>query len=138
MMRTRAEVATAAGAMRDHNNNQPPSPGIYPDYPAPVVLIGEDGQREMRDMRWGLPSPNWVTQKAAKERAEKLRAKVKEYDWEELLRMEPASPTSARPNCPLAAMDGSDDPVFTTPVSVQLSLTESRLLRRPTRRWWVQ
>jgi putative SOS response-associated peptidase YedK len=89
MMRARAEVAMAAGAMRDRNNNQPPSPGIYPDYPAPVVLIGEDGQREMRDMRWGLPSPAWVTQKAAKERAEKLRAKGKEYDWEELLRMEP-------------------------------------------------
>jgi len=45
MMRARAEVATAAGAMRDRNNNQPPSPGIYPDYPASVVLIGEDGQR---------------------------------------------------------------------------------------------
>lgn len=89
MMRTRAEAATLAGAMRDRNDNQPPSPGIYPDYPGPVVLVGEDGQREMRDMRWGMPSPAWVTQKAAKERAEKLRAKGKEYDWEELLRMEP-------------------------------------------------
>jgi putative SOS response-associated peptidase YedK len=88
-MRARAEVATAADTMRDRNNNQPPSPGIYPNYPAPVVLIAEDGQREMRDMRWGLPSPAWVTQKAAKERADKLRAKGKEYDWEELLRMEP-------------------------------------------------
>ena len=43
----------------------------------------------MRDMRWGLPSPAWISQKAAKERAEKLRAKGKEYDWTELLRMEP-------------------------------------------------
>jgi hypothetical protein len=42
MMRTRAEAATAAGAMRDRNNNQPPSPAIYPDSPAPVVLTGED------------------------------------------------------------------------------------------------
>ena len=75
--------------MRDRNNNQPPSPGIYPDYPGPVVLMGEDGQREMRDMRWGLPSPAWVVQKAAKERAEKLRAKGKDYDWDELLRLEP-------------------------------------------------
>ena len=41
---------------RPQQQHQPPSPGIYPDYPAPVVLIGEDGQREMRDMRWGLPS----------------------------------------------------------------------------------
>lgn len=38
MMRSRAEVATAAEAMRDRNNNQPPSPGIFPDYPGPVVL----------------------------------------------------------------------------------------------------
>ena len=89
MMRSRAEVASAAEAMRDRNNNQPPSPGIFPDYPGPGGLRGEDGQREMRDMRWGLPSPGWVTQKAAKERAEKLRAKSKEYDWDELLRMEP-------------------------------------------------
>ena len=89
MMRSRAEAATAAGAMRDRNNNQPPSPGIYPDYPGPVVLVGEDGQREMRDMRWGMPSPTWVVQKAAEARAEKLRAKSKEYDWEELLRKEP-------------------------------------------------
>ena len=86
---TRAEAATAAGAMRDRNNNQPPSPGIFPDYPAPVVLVGEDGQREMRDMRWGLPSPSWVTLNAAKARAEKHRAKGKDYDWNEPLRMEP-------------------------------------------------
>ncbi len=66
-----------------------PPPGIYPDYPSPVVLVGEGGQREMRDMRWGLLSPDWVVQKAAKERSEKLRAKGKVYDWEELLRMEP-------------------------------------------------
>ena len=38
MMRSRAEVATAVGAMRDRKDNEPPSPGVYPDYPAPVVL----------------------------------------------------------------------------------------------------
>ncbi len=89
MMRPRAEAAGLVRVMRDRNNNQPPSPDIYPDYAAPVVLVGEDGQREMRDMRWGLPSPAWVVQKAAKERAEKLRAKGKAYDWDELLRLEP-------------------------------------------------
>lgn len=50
IMRSRAEIAAAAGALCHRNNNQPPSSGIYPDYPAPVVLL-EDGQRERRDMR---------------------------------------------------------------------------------------
>ena len=70
MMRTRAEAATAAGAMRDRNNNQPPSPGIYPDYPAPIVLKGEDGQREMRDLRWGMPSSKQALFQLASKRAD--------------------------------------------------------------------
>jgi hypothetical protein len=50
MMHSRAEVATAAEAMRDRNGDQPPSPGLFPDYPGPVVLRGENGRRKMRDM----------------------------------------------------------------------------------------
>ncbi len=41
--------------MIDYNNDQPPMPGIYPDYAAPVVLCGAAGLK-MRDMRWGTPS----------------------------------------------------------------------------------
>jgi 3-hydroxymyristoyl/3-hydroxydecanoyl-(acyl carrier protein) dehydratase len=37
----REEVRKLARAIRDLNNNQPPLPGIFPDYPAPVVNGGE-------------------------------------------------------------------------------------------------
>jgi putative SOS response-associated peptidase YedK len=94
MMKTRAEAARLARAMTDRNDNQPPSSGIYPDYPGPVVLVGEDGQREMRDMRWGMPSSKYALLQAATKRADKLRAKGTEFDFDELLRMEPDKGTT--------------------------------------------
>jgi putative SOS response-associated peptidase YedK len=36
--------------------NLPPMPGVFPDYPAPVVRDGGAG-REMVTMRWGMPPP---------------------------------------------------------------------------------
>ena len=39
----------------DKTGNLPPLPGIYPDYPAPIVRNGSDG-RELVMARWGLPS----------------------------------------------------------------------------------
>jgi len=36
--------------------NLPPMPGVFPDYPAPVVR-NADGEREMTMMRWGMPPP---------------------------------------------------------------------------------
>lgn len=85
----RAEAAALAFALRDRNNNQPPRPGIYPDHAAPVVVVGEGGQREMRDMRWGMPTSKKVLLEAAGKRADKLRAKGTEFDFNELLRLEP-------------------------------------------------
>src|ERR1700721_880872 len=36
--------------------NLPPMPGVFPDYPAPVVRnVGVD--RELTMMRWGMPPP---------------------------------------------------------------------------------
>jgi hypothetical protein len=36
--------------------NLPPMPGVFPDYPAPVVRnVGPD--RELTMMRWGMPPP---------------------------------------------------------------------------------
>jgi putative SOS response-associated peptidase YedK len=36
--------------------NLPPMPGVFPDYPAPVVRnVGTD--RELSMMRWGMPPP---------------------------------------------------------------------------------
>jgi putative SOS response-associated peptidase YedK len=43
-------------AMSDRTGNLPPLPGIYPDYPAPIVRNQPDG-RELTMARWGMPSP---------------------------------------------------------------------------------
>lgn len=44
-------------AMRDTTGNLPPSPGVFPDYSAPIVRTAEDGVRELTTARWGMPSP---------------------------------------------------------------------------------
>src|SRR4051812_9732633 len=89
MMRGRAEAAALSRALSDRNNNQPPMSGVYPDYAAPVIARTPDGGREMRDMRWGMPTPQNVVYEAASKRADKLRAKGGTVDFTELLRMEP-------------------------------------------------
>jgi putative SOS response-associated peptidase YedK len=94
MMRARAEVAAIARAMTDRNHNNPPMDGIFPDYAAPVVLVGEDGRRTMRDLRWGMPSSRKALFDAATKRADRLRAKGTEFDFDELLRMEPDGGTT--------------------------------------------
>jgi putative SOS response-associated peptidase YedK len=53
----RAEVVRLFQVARDWNNNQPPMPAVYPDYPAPVIRVSPGGEREMANLRWGLPSP---------------------------------------------------------------------------------
>lgn len=75
--------------LMDLNNNQPPMAGVYPDYAAPVVVAGDDGGRVMRDMRWGMPSPKNLLLEAAEKRADGLRKKGTEFDFAELLKMEP-------------------------------------------------
>lgn len=57
-------------ALRDLAANQPPLPGICPDYAAPIVWL-EDGQRIMANARRGLLGPpfavrsrNWQTAKS--------------------------------------------------------------------------
>lgn len=90
----RSEIARLARAMTDRNNNQPPMSGVYPDYPAPIVLKGDDGALEMRDVRWGMPSSKKALLDAATKRADKLRAKGKAVDFAELLRLEPDKGTT--------------------------------------------
>jgi putative SOS response-associated peptidase YedK len=36
--------------------NLPPMPGVFPDYPAPVIRNTDSG-RELAMMRWGMPPP---------------------------------------------------------------------------------
>lgn len=56
-MRSRDEVRSMAKFMRDVVGNLPPLPGIFPDYPAPIVRTAPDGVRELAWARWGMPSP---------------------------------------------------------------------------------
>ncbi|MDZ4369808.1 MAG: SOS response-associated peptidase [Phenylobacterium sp.] len=88
MTKSRAALVAIARAMHDRNNNQPPMPGIFPDYAAPVIVNGPEG-REVRDMRWGLPSSKKALFDAASKRADKLRAKGQDIDFDALLKMEP-------------------------------------------------
>lgn len=78
---------------RDRSGNLPSLPRIFPDYPAPIVRHG-DGGRELVMARWGMPSSQKALMDAAEKRAEKLKAKGKEVDFKELLRMEPDSGTT--------------------------------------------
>jgi|ERR1700730_7835965 hypothetical protein len=68
-------------------------PGIYPDYPAPIVRNGGAG-RELALARWGMPSSQRALMDAARMRAQKLEAKGKTVDFKELLRLEPDSGTT--------------------------------------------
>jgi len=48
-------------AMCDETGNLPPMPGIFPDYPAPIVR-NQPGGRQLMMARWGMPSPLFVLQ----------------------------------------------------------------------------
>jgi len=47
---------TAIAALFRVVNNLAPMPGVFPDYPAPVIRNTADG-RELTMMRWGMPPP---------------------------------------------------------------------------------
>jgi putative SOS response-associated peptidase YedK len=41
---------------RDGAGNLPPLPGVFPDYPAPIIR-NAGAERELTMMRWGMPPP---------------------------------------------------------------------------------
>ncbi len=43
----------------DRTGSLPSMPGVFPDYPAPIVRVAE-GERELAMARWGMPSPQFV------------------------------------------------------------------------------
>src|SRR5438128_593203 len=89
-----AAIIALVRALRDTTGNMPPLSGIFPDYKAPIVRNGADGMRELVMARWGMPSSQKAKLDAATERADKLRAKNKEVDFKEVLRMEPDGGTT--------------------------------------------
>lgn len=92
---SRAEIADFARAtlIAEGVGNLAPQPGIYPDYAAPIVRNTPLG-RELAMVRWGMPRSKKALFDAAAKRADKLRAKGKDVDFDELLKMEPDSGTT--------------------------------------------
>ncbi|MDK4720160.1 SOS response-associated peptidase [Rhizobium sp. CNPSo 3968] len=80
-------------AMTDSIGNLEPELDLYPDQMAPIVRNTPAG-RELVKVRWGLPSSQKAQLDAATKRADKLRAKGKEVNFDELLRMEPDGGTT--------------------------------------------
>jgi putative SOS response-associated peptidase YedK len=80
-------------ALNSRVGNLPSMPGIFPDYPAPIVRNTSDG-REIITARWGMPSSQRALMDATKKRAQKLAAKGKTVEFKELLRMQPDGGTT--------------------------------------------
>jgi putative SOS response-associated peptidase YedK len=81
------------GALNSRVGNLAPMPGVFPDYPAPIVRNAADG-RELVMARWGMPSSSRALMDATRKRAQKLEAKGKPVDFKQLLRTEPDSGTT--------------------------------------------
>lgn len=62
MTKGQQAIRELARAMRDTTGNLPQMPGIFPDYPAPIVRTASDGVREPAMARWGMPSPVFALQ----------------------------------------------------------------------------
>lgn len=90
---TNQDAIRALTKALDRLGNMPPSLDVYPDYPAPIVR-NNAGERELVMVRWGMPSSKKALFDAATKRADKLRAKGKPVDFDELLKMEPDGGTT--------------------------------------------
>jgi putative SOS response-associated peptidase YedK len=89
-----AGIRQMVAAMTVEVGNFPPLPGIFPDYAAPIIRTSAAGERELAMARWGMPSSRKAQLDAATKRADKLRAKGKVVEFDELLKMEPDGGTT--------------------------------------------
>jgi putative SOS response-associated peptidase YedK len=85
-----AAIIALFRVVKQNVGNLAPMPGVFPDYKAPIVRNGTNG-RELVTARWGMPSSAKALFDAAQKRADKLRAKGKPVDFNEVLRMEPTA-----------------------------------------------
>ena len=67
---------------------------VYPDREGPIIRNTGTGARQLVHVRWGLPSSSQALFQAATKRADKLRAKGKDVDFNQLLKMEPDGGTT--------------------------------------------
>eukprot|EP01035_Chromulina_nebulosa_P007787 gene7787-10522_t len=93
MTKGQAAIRNLFKVSRDSAGNLPSMPGIFPDYPAPIVR-NADGGRELAMARWGMPSSSKALFDATKKRAAKLEAKGKQVYFNELLKKEPDKGTT--------------------------------------------
>ena len=93
MTKSQAAIRNLFNVDTDSVGNLPSMPGIFPDYPAPIVRNAEGG-RELTMARWGMPSSSKALMDATAKRAAKLEAKGQQFDFKDLLRMEPDSGTT--------------------------------------------
>jgi len=85
-------IMDAAKAMTSQVGNLAPG-DVYPDYPAPIVRW-EGEERVLASARWGMPSSKKMIFDNATKRADKLRAKGGEVDFQRILEFEPDSGTT--------------------------------------------
>lgn len=73
--------------------NMEPLTGIYPDMFAPIIRNIPGGYRQLRKMRWGMPTSSQALYQAAKKRATSLIQKhgrdVSHDEFLEMVRLEP-------------------------------------------------
>lgn len=86
-------ILQATRAMLNLVGNLEPG-SIWPDRDGPIVRTNEDGERVLARARWGLPSSQKALFDAATKRADKLRAKGKNVDFDQLMKMEPDGGTT--------------------------------------------
>ena len=90
---TQDAIRSFVSVTHDNLGNLEPSIDVYPDRLAPIVRNNED-RRELTAVRWGMPTSSNALFEAASNRADKLRAKGKDVDFHELLKMEPDGGTT--------------------------------------------
>ena len=56
MLKSQEAMRRLFEGLDDRAGNMPPLPGIYPDYPAPIIRNAGEG-RELVMVRWGMPTP---------------------------------------------------------------------------------
>lgn len=93
IMTNQEAIRSFVSITHDLIGNMEPSIDVFPDRFAPIVRNNED-RRELKMVRWGMPSSSKALLDAAAKRADKLRAKGKTFDFNELLRMEPDGGTT--------------------------------------------
>ncbi|TCU20864.1 putative SOS response-associated peptidase YedK [Rhizobium azibense] len=93
MLSNQEAIRAITRAMIDSTGNLEPIVEMWPDRMAPIVR-NTPGGRELANVRWGLPSSSQALFQAATKRADSLRKKGKDVDFQELLKMEPDGGTT--------------------------------------------